>query len=75
MTAPKRLRRQGSAPPDSTMALRRRLLADDAQGKLENSEFYAKWLVEQNPTLGLLPARRIVSRELKPYRTSAEKSD
>ncbi len=72
--APKRLRRQGRTPPDSTVALRARLKTDSAAGSLHDATVYVRWLVEQNPELGLLTAKRVVWRELRPYKGSAASS-
>jgi hypothetical protein len=63
-----RLRRKGSAPPDSTVALRRRLKADREAGTLGDAASYTRWLVEQSPDLGIIPARRVVYRELRRYK-------
>jgi hypothetical protein len=74
MQDPERRLRQGS-PPGSTVALRRKLKADAAAGQLQDAGDYAKWLVEQDPELGLMAARRVVYRELRAIPDSANFSE
>lgn len=58
--------------PDSTAALRGRLKADHQAGKLQDSEFYVRWLIDLDEELGRIPARRIVSRELRPFQPATK---
>ena len=75
MARPLNPSRRGSKPFDGTLALRKKLKADQEAGQLRDSAFYTKWLLEQDESLGRLKARRIVYREIVKYRPDSKPAE
>lgn len=54
---------RGRKPRPGTIKLRARLEKDSQKGQLRDAAHYVKWMLKQDPDVGLATARQIVYRE------------